>query len=146
MHQTSRRAILISIGLVALSSCATANKPTTYDYDAANRLWWAGRYAEAWDMMRPLAKQGDPRAEFWVGCRYIDGRGVPRDNRMAVDWIRRAAQGGNAEAQFNLGVIYRDGMRGVSKDPAEARKWLELAAAQDYAPARSELSTLMPAP
>jgi TPR repeat protein len=144
MHQTSRRAILGLIGLAALSSCATEKKPATYNYDAANRLWWAGRYAEAWEMMRPLAERGDPRAEFWVGCRYIDGRGVPRDNRMAVDWITKAAQDGNAEAQFNLGVFYRDGRRGLSKNPAEARKWLELAAAQNYAPARSELSTLTP--
>jgi TPR repeat protein len=146
MWQISRRAILVSISLVALSACAVPNKPAAYDYDTANRLWWAGRYADAWEMMRPLAEQGDPRAEFWVGCRYIDGRGVPRDDRMAVDWITKAAQGGDAEAQYNLGVVYRDGRRGLSRDPVQARKWLELAAAQDYAPAKSELSTLMPAP
>jgi len=55
-------------------------------------------------------------------------------------------RGGNAQAQFNLGVFYRDGRQGLTKDPTEARKWLELAAAQGYAPAKSELSALTAMP
>lgn len=142
----SRRAFLILIGATALTSCASAEKPLTYDYDDANRLWWAGREDEAWAMMRPLADKGDPRAQFWMGCRYIDGRGVARNDAKAVAWITKSANGGGSEAQFNLGVLYRDGRRGLAKDPAEARTWLQLAAAQDYAPAKSELSTLAAPP
>jgi TPR repeat protein len=116
------------------------------DYDAANSLYWAGKLDEAWARMRPLAEGGDARAQFWVGSRYIDGRGVQRDDAQAVDWLTRSARGGNAQAQFNLGVFYRDGRRGLSKNPAEAKKWLELSAAQGYAPAKSELSTLTASP
>jgi uncharacterized protein len=115
-------------------------------YDDANRLYWAGKVEEAWAGMIPLAEGGDARAQFWVGSRYIDGRGTQRNDARAVDWITKAAEGGNAQAQFNLGVFYRDGMRGVTKDLVAAKKWLGLSAAQGYAPAKSELSTLTAPP
>ena len=40
---------------------------------------------------------------------YAEGRGVPQDDTEAVKWYRRAADQGNAYAQFNLGVMYADG-------------------------------------
>ena len=37
------------------------------------------------------------------------------------EW-RKAAEQGNAKAQFNLGVLYEDG-NGIPEDDAEAIKW-----------------------
>ena len=42
-------------------------------------------------------------------------------------WFRKAADQGDASAQFNLGVGYRTG-QGVLEDYAEAYKWFLLAA------------------
>ena len=50
----------------------------------------------------------------------------------------RAAEQGDADAQYNLGVMYYDG-RGVTQDYAEAVKWYRLAAEQDIAKAQSQL-------
>ena len=47
----------------------------------------------------------------------------------AIDALRAAAEQGDAEAQFNLGVRYRDGT-GVPQDDAEAVRWYRLAAEQ----------------
>ena len=44
------------------------------------------------------------------------------DYPQAVKWFRKAAEQGNAFAQFNLGQIYTQG-KGVPQDYAEAVKW-----------------------
>ncbi len=48
-----------------------------------------------------------------------------------AEW-RKKAETGDANAQFNLGVMYDNGM-GVPKDDAEAAKWYRLAAEQGNA-------------
>ena len=68
---------------------------------------------------------------------YAEGLGVPRDEAQAIHWIGRAADQGNPEAQFNLGMRhYRTVIRSRGQDLPESRieayKWLRLAAAQGF--------------
>jgi len=44
-----------------------------------------------------------------------------------MKWYRKAADQGDAAAQFNLGTLYYNG-RGVPQDLVEAHKWYTLAA------------------
>ena len=60
---------------------------------------------------------------------YDKGQGVPQDYAEAVKWYRLAAEQGDADAQYNLGVMYDNG-QGVPQDYAEAVKWYRLAAEQ----------------
>ena len=60
---------------------------------------------------------------------YSRGEGVPQDYAEAVRWYRLAAEQGDAEAQFNLGVMYTDG-KGVPQDYVLAHMWFNLSAAQ----------------
>ncbi|MDB2497533.1 caspase family protein, partial [Verrucomicrobiales bacterium] len=55
-----------------------------------------------------------------------------------VKWYRKAAEQGDAGAQFNLGACYKNG-NGVPQDYAEAVKWYRLAADQGYARAQIDL-------
>ena len=48
---------------------------------------------------------------------------------------------GNAQAQFNLGMMYENG-QGVRQDNAEAVKWYQQAAAQGLAQAQSNLGVM----
>ena len=48
---------------------------------------------------------------------------------------------GNAQAQFNLGMMYENG-QGVRQDNAEAVKWFQQAADQGYAPAKVLFGTI----
>jgi TPR repeat protein len=57
---------------------------------------------------------------------YASGSGVAQDHALAVESWRRAAAQGNASAQFNLGLSYRDG-RGVQRDFSQALAWLMVA-------------------
>lgn len=60
------------------------------------------------------------------------------DYATAYRGFRRLAEGGDAVAQFNLGLMYRRG-HGVLQDYAEAAKWYRRAAEQGHASAQNNL-------
>jgi hypothetical protein len=57
---------------------------------------------------------------------YDKRQGIPQNFAEAVKWYRKAAEQGNAEAQYNLGMMYFAGL-GVPKDYALAHMWFHLA-------------------
>ena len=92
------------------------------------------------------AADGDAQAQFNLGVRYANGRGVPRNDAEAVAWYRKAAEQGNADAQNNLGWMYANGPRilclyrcGVARDDGEAVAWYRKAAEQGSAIAQNNL-------
>src|SRR3954465_12062552 len=76
----------------------------------------------------PLAEQGDPAAQSYLGFMFETGRGVPKNFTEAAMWYRRAAEQGDSLAQYSLGLLYDRG-QGVPQDIVEANKWLNLSAA-----------------
>jgi TPR repeat protein len=56
-----------------------------------------------------------------------------------VTWYRKAAEQGDADAQYNLGLKITYGL-GVSPDYAQAEKWIRKAAEQGHAQARNRLA------
>jgi len=95
--------------------------------DAADAAYEKGRYKAALRFARPLAEQGDARAQALLGLLYVKGRGVPQDDREAMKWFRSAADQGDATAQLQIGIMYYDG-RSVPQDYSEAARWYQLAA------------------
>ena len=87
-------------------------------------------YATALQLCRPLAEEGDARAQLSLGGMYYNGQGVQRDFLKAAKWTRKAAEQGYALAQANLGVLYWNG-EGVPQDVVLAYMWLSLAAEQE---------------
>ena len=53
---------------------------------------------------------------------YEEGQGVRQDYAQAVQWYRKAAEQGLAEAQYNLGVMYAKG-EGVRQNYKIAKEW-----------------------
>jgi uncharacterized protein len=76
----------------------------------------------------PLAEQGVPAAQSYVGFMFETGRGVPQNYTEAAMWYRRAAEQGDGLAQYSLGLLYDRG-QGVPRDIVEASKWLNLSTA-----------------
>ncbi len=56
-------------------------------------------------------------------------KGVPQDYKTAVKWYRLAAKQGDADAQYNLGVMYHEG-KGVIQDNVYAHIWWNISASQ----------------
>jgi hypothetical protein len=61
---------------------------------------------------------------------------------VAVKWLRRAAEQDHAGAQYQLGLLYRDGI-GVPRSESEAIKWLRLASSWGIAKAKRALDALL---
>lgn len=70
----------------------------------------------------------DPRAAFDLGLRFFRGDGVPQDSYLALKWMREAGERGVLPAQAALGRFYLTGLQEMGPDPAEAERWLSLAA------------------
>jgi TPR repeat protein len=62
--------------------------------------------------------------------------------KVAMEYLRPAAESGDARAQSTLGQIYYRGGRGVQRDDAQALKWLRLAAEQGNAVAEFNLGVM----
>jgi soluble lytic murein transglycosylase-like protein len=64
-------------------------------------------YWRAWTLYCEAARRGDPRAFYALGWMYLNGRGVARDDATAVMWLRKAADGGIAQAANLLRLLSR---------------------------------------
>jgi hypothetical protein len=106
--------------------------------DAAYAAYQKGNYAVALRLVRPMAEQGDSRAESLLGLIYFEGHGVQRDEAEARKWYRRAADQGDTDAQLEIGDMYHEG-RGVAQDYSEAVRWYRLAADHGNAAAQYNL-------
>jgi TPR repeat protein len=103
--------------------------------------WLDGRFAEVVALVRPLAQQEDPVAQYLLGKLYSSGEGVPVDEEQAIEWWRMAAEQGLAAAQNELGVALADGW-GVERDPQQAVAWMRKAAEQGMTTAQVNLGLM----
>jgi putative methionine-R-sulfoxide reductase with GAF domain len=78
--------------------------------------------------LRRLAGQGDPRAEYALGKRYVNGDGVRKDYRVAKDWFLAAAEQGHIAAQAKVAAAFWSG-KGAAQDYSKAYYWAMLAQA-----------------
>jgi TPR repeat protein len=62
---------------------------------------------------------------------------VKQNHEMAAMWVVKAAEQGNAEAQYRLGHMYYDG-KGVKQNRVAAVMWFVKAAEQGNAAAHSQ--------
>ena len=83
------------------------------DFEAGVDAIVRGDYDTALAEFRPLAEQGDAKAQFHLGLMYANGEGVPQDYQEAVKWYRRAAEQGRPSAQYNLASMYYKRPRGA---------------------------------
>jgi TPR repeat protein len=86
------------------------------------------------------AKQGDPRAQNMIGLMYLRGQGVAQSQRIASEWLRRAAMQGNADAQFHLGILYA-AQPEMAPSEKEASFWLVKSAERGNSEAQYTLAT-----
>lgn len=104
----------------------------------ARALFAAGRYDEAFAQSNKGAALDYVPSQATLGFLYLNGKDVLADDQMALKWYRKAADQGNANAQFGVGFMYAVG-RGVAMDLSESRKWYQRAADQGNAAGQAGL-------
>ena len=68
------------------------------DYPAATRL------------LEPLARNGDPSAQWQIGLLYYHGHGVRESDALALQWFERAAR-----QEPGMGTVSRETVRRMLK-------------------------------
>ena len=72
---------------------------------------------------------------------YFHGEGVPQNDTEALLWFRKAADQGNAKAQYGIGYMYHNG-KGVPQSDAEALIWYLKSANQGDAKAQISIGAM----
>ncbi|MBX6323688.1 MAG: sel1 repeat family protein, partial [Rhodospirillaceae bacterium] len=129
----------------ALLAVLTAGAPAARaDFATGFAAFQAGRYPQALKALRPAAEAGDKRAQYLLGRMYRDGLGVKPNMGTAVTWLRRAADGPDADryALHDLAVLYERG-RGVKRDLKRAVALYRRAAERGVAAAMLNLGVLL---
>ncbi|HWG06352.1 MAG TPA: hypothetical protein VG271_15180 [Beijerinckiaceae bacterium] len=108
---------------------AIANKPAAPPILALASVAGSPNSTVASDLpaVRDLAGRGNAAAQFELGVRYAEGRGLPRDLKLAAQWLEKSAQQNNAPAQYRLATLYEKGL-GVTHDANVAINWYRRAA------------------
>jgi uncharacterized protein len=85
-------------------------------------------------------------ALVWLGSYYLEGIAgthiKPQPERALRLFVDAAYNFGDPNAQYDLARMYLDG-NGVAKDPAQAVKWLNLAAQKKHAPSQALLGHML---
>lgn len=101
----------------------------------AYNLLTEGRYDDAFRAFYGAAQAGSAYAQMMLGWMYACGKGVDPNLEEAEKWYQKAAMSDSAWAQCYLAELYRM----IGRD-AEARYWLEKAAAKGHVPARRSIA------
>ena len=76
------------------------------------------------------AKAGDVESQFGIFAYLILNKLEGITEQEAIHWLRKAAEGGHAVAQYNIAALHLNGKYGVQKDPVAMIDWMHKSAAQ----------------
>ena len=133
----SNRPATLTAALMLVLLCHGASA----DVDAGIAAYKRRDFATAFAEFSATAKRDDPLSQNLLGIMYAEGLGVPRNDKLAVDWFFKAQTLGSFEATANLGRMYASG-RGVPQSNSEALKHYREAALGGYPPAMKLLADI----
>ncbi len=111
--------VMLAVGVVLLAAPAWAG-----DLQAGVEAYNRGDYATALKEWRPLAAQGDAKAQYNMGVMYFMGRGAPQDVVQAHLWMNvAAAQGHELARKFRDLLAERMTPAQVADAHGLAREW-----------------------
>ena len=102
---------------------------TAQDFNKGYEAYKLGDYSTALKEWKPLAEQGNEKAQYLLGWMYEKGKAqFFYDYIEALKWYRLAAEQGNAKAQNSLGLMYESGTN-VLQDNQTSHMWYNIASA-----------------
>ena len=111
---------------------AEEGKPDAAARETAIEAFIQGDYDRSLEILDPMARAGDPIAQYILAYAYEAGLGRAQDLDTAVRWYERAAEGGHLEAMVRLGEMYAVGYGVPEKDEARAIQYVARAARHGY--------------
>jgi TPR repeat protein len=118
------RPVPLRLPIAFLLSLVCLTVPAWADYQAGMDAKNRGDFAKALRELRPLAEQGDARAQFYLGLLSAFGRGGPMDLVQAHMWYSLAAGNGHARAALNRNDLARQmNPAQIADAQKRAREW-----------------------
>src|SRR5260221_13030894 len=80
---------------IAFSLYVFAQPATAGQLEDAISAFNHGNSKSAIKLLKPLAEQGNPGAQYYLGLAYEKGFGVTQDHALAMTWIEKSANEDN---------------------------------------------------
>lgn len=88
-----------------------------------------GDYVPAMKLFRPLAREGNAKAQAAIGAMYRRGQGVAKSSAHAFMWLSIAAARGDGSARAEMTEMSRTM---TAEELAQAREMMQTCEASDY--------------
>ena len=125
--------VLSAVVIGALLHTSAATPVPSEQLDDGISAWEIQEYDKAIALIKPLAEQGNPEAQYFMGTFYWYGSGVDRSTPVAQKWFAQAfagwlaaAEAGNADAMVEIARMYTAGL-GTDRDVDVALRWVHKA-------------------
>ena len=99
-------------------------------------------YAQSFNDMLKAAQKGDANAQGYIGYCYLNGDGVPKNEKLAFEWTTKSAVQGNSAAQHILGWMFYSGT-GTPQNYLKAFEWFTKAAEQGSADGQYAIGNML---
>jgi TPR repeat protein len=133
LHGARLAAALVVVLVAMATGLAPAHAESAFDaYARGDHPAAARGYLAA-------AQDGDRLAAFNLAMMLFRGE-TPGSRDVAIAWLRRSAEQGMTQAQYNLGLLYENGT-GVERSLAKATEWWTRAADQGHIEAQVATGT-----
>lgn len=153
-----RASILLALALLAAMPAASAqNRPAARpavpspaparaeppSAESAYASYQRGQYLTAFKLATERVEAvADPASMVLLAELHAAGIGIPQNEERAIGWYRLAADRGDRNAIFALGMLHIEGRAGQTRDPALARPFFEKAAGLGHLAAAYNLGLL----
>lgn len=99
-----------------------------------------GNYDKAINYLMKAHKKGSLEASYWIGECLYNGWGIEKDQRQSLEYIQYAANKGQIDACFVLGMWYCNGVEignlTILADINRGMEWLKIASDKNHSDAQ----------
>jgi len=121
--------LVVAGALVAAAQVLGATGALAGPWEDGMAAYNRGDYAPAIQLFRPLARQGNARAQAAIGAMYRRGQGVAKSSAHAFMWLSLASARGDTRAKAEMEEMSHS----MSADElARAREMMRACEASDY--------------
>ena len=118
MHMKKCQLVLFTLLGIILVSCQT-------DSEKADHFRLENKFAEAAELYKKAAAEGDAYAKWRLFKAYSNGDGVDYDERTSLELLKQAAAEGCEEAKCDLAFAYMFDWYDIGKDEDKGKSMLE---------------------
>ena len=121
--------LVIAGGLIAAALTLCGASALAGPWEDGMAAYNRGDYLPAMKLFRPLAREGNARAQATIGAMYRKGQGVAKSSAHAFMWLSIAAARGDAVARTEMTEMSRTMS---AEELAQARELMRACEASDY--------------